>query len=100
MIFQGSERRLVQVLADGTELVLHLEATPEFADVRAGDEVWTVVADADAAYVMAGTSAIVGATTTDVDEVQAALDGKARTDDAGGDRADRSRSAGSTAGPC
>ncbi len=31
----------------------------------------------DAAYAMEGTSAIVGATTTDVDEVQAALDGKA-----------------------
>ncbi len=75
VIFQGSERRLVQVLADGTELVLHVEATPEFAHVRAGDEMWTAWPP-DAAYVMEGTSAIVGATTTDVDEVQAALDGK------------------------
>ena len=76
VIFQGAERRLVQVLPDGTELVLHVEAGPELAGVRPGDELWTSW-PTDAAYAMEGTSAIVGATTTDVDEVQAALDGKA-----------------------
>ena len=76
VIFQGSERRLVQVLADGTELVLHIEAGPEFAELRAGDELWTSW-PTDAAYAMEGTSSIIGATTTDVDEVQAVLDGKA-----------------------
>ena len=75
VIFQGSERRLVQVLADGTELVLHVDATPEFAEMRTGDELWTSW-PTEAAYVMEGTSAIIGATTTDVDEVQAALDGR------------------------
>ena len=75
VIFQGAERRLVQVLGDGTELVLHVDAGPELAELRPGDDVWTSW-PSDAAYVMAGTSAIVGATTTDVDEVQAALDGR------------------------
>jgi spermidine/putrescine transport system ATP-binding protein len=76
VIFQGAERRLVQVLPDGTELVLHVEAGPELAGVRPGDQLWTSW-PTDAAYAMEGTSAIIGATTTDVDEVQAALDGKA-----------------------
>jgi spermidine/putrescine transport system ATP-binding protein len=75
VIFQGSELRVLQVLGDNTELVLHLEPTGENAQIRAGDEVWTSWDD-DAAYLLRGWSAIVGATTTDVDEVQASLDGK------------------------
>lgn len=81
VIFQGSERRLLQVLPDGTELVLHIEAGPEFDHIRTGDDMWTSWST-DAAYVMAGTSAVVGATTTDVDEVQAALDGRSAPDPA------------------
>ena len=73
VIFQGSGTQLVQVLDDGTELAMHLEAGHE--DFRSGDEVWSAWAD-DAAYMMRGWSSVVGATTTDVDEVQASLDGK------------------------
>ncbi len=75
VIFQGSELRLLQVLGDQTELVLHLEPTGEASEIRAGDEVWTSWHE-DAAYLLRGWSAIVGATTTDVDEVQASLEGK------------------------
>ncbi len=76
IIFQGSETRLVQVLADRTELVMHVESGEEgIADIRVGDELYTSWS-ANAAYMLQGSSSVVGATTTDVDEVQAALDGK------------------------
>ncbi len=74
IIFQGSSSKMVQVLEDRTELVLHLEAG-EADDIRVGDQVYTSW-PADGAYMLRGWSAIVGATTTDVDEVQAQMDGK------------------------
>jgi spermidine/putrescine transport system ATP-binding protein len=75
VIFQGESMRLLQVLGDNTELVLHLESGSDGSRLQPGDEVWTSWDD-DAGYLMRGWSAIVGATTTDVDEVQATLDGK------------------------
>lgn len=75
VIFQGSSMRVLQVLGDNTELVIHLESGSEAGNLSVGDEVWTSWAP-DAAYLLRGWSAIVGATTTDVDEVQASLEGK------------------------
>lgn len=75
VIFQGSELRLLQVLGDHTELVLHLEPDAAATSIRAGDDIWTSWDD-DAAYMLRGWSAVIGATTTDVDEVQASLDGR------------------------
>jgi spermidine/putrescine transport system ATP-binding protein len=74
VIYQGSERRLIVLLADGTEVVASVDADGDVPTVSKGDTV-ALTWDADAPYLLRGRSAVVGATTTDVDEVQAALDG-------------------------
>ena len=74
VIYQGSELRLIVDLTDGTEVVANVDADDEVPVPRPGDEVvlhWA----ADAPYLLRGRSAVIGATTTDVDEVQASLDG-------------------------
>ncbi len=74
VIYQGSELRLVVDLDDGTEVVATLDADAQATMPRDGDRIvlrWS----ADAPYLLRGRSAVIGATTTDVDEVQAALDG-------------------------
>ena len=84
VIFQGSERRLIVQLGDGTEVVATIDSDDELPAVTAGDPI-TLRWAPDAPYLLRGRSAVVGATTTDVDEVQAALDGTevvGRTDDA------------------
>ena len=84
VIFQGSERRLIVQLGDGTEVVATIDSDDELPAVSAGDPI-TLRWAPDAPYLLRGRSAVVGATTTDVDEVQAALDGTevvVRTDDA------------------
>ncbi|CAN5765872.1 hypothetical protein BH18ACT2_BH18ACT2_03450 [soil metagenome] len=75
VIFQGSERRLIVHLPEGTEIVAMVDADDELPDVRHGDPV-TLRWAPDAPFLLRGRSAVVGATTTDVDEVQAALDGR------------------------
>ena len=75
VIFQGSERRLIVHLPDRTEIVATVEADDDLPVVRHGDPV-TLRWAPDAPFLLRGRSAVVGATTTDVDEVQAALDGK------------------------
>ncbi len=85
VIFQGSERRLIVELGDGTELVANIDADDDAARRRLPAMPITLRWAPDAPYLLRGRSAVVGATTTDVDEVQAALDGKevvARADDA------------------
>ncbi|MCC6226033.1 MAG: polyamine ABC transporter ATP-binding protein [Microthrixaceae bacterium] len=75
VIFQGSNLR---VIADGpanTELLVSLEADDEIAGLRPGDEV-TLSWSQSSAFLLKGRSEIVGATTTDVDEVQATMAGK------------------------
>jgi spermidine/putrescine transport system ATP-binding protein len=74
VIYQGSERRLIIDLTDGTEVVASLDADAAAAGISAGDRLALTWAP-DAPYLLRGRSAVVGATTTDVDEVQAALDG-------------------------
>ncbi len=74
VIYQGSELRLIVDLDDGTEVVATLDADQQTTMPNDGDRVvlkWS----ADAPYLLRGRSAVVGATTTDVDEVQASLDG-------------------------
>jgi spermidine/putrescine transport system ATP-binding protein len=74
VIFQGSELRLLVDLSDGTEVVATVEADGESAALQQGAPI-TLGWAPDAPYLLRGRSAIVGATTTDVDEVQASLDG-------------------------
>lgn len=87
VIFQGSSLR---VIADGpgeTEMLVSLEADDEIAALRPGDQV-TLSWSQGSAYLLKGRSEIVGATTTDVDEVQATMAGKDISDkgaDAGDD---------------
>ncbi len=75
VIFQGSELRLLVDLADGTEVVATVEPNGDASTPQQGAPIALGWAP-DAPYLLRGRSAIVGATTTDVDEVQATLDGR------------------------
>jgi spermidine/putrescine ABC transporter ATP-binding subunit len=74
VIYQGSDRRLLVDLADGTEVVANVDTDHGAPAVVPGDRIALSWAP-DAPYLLRGRSAVIGATTTDVDEVQAALDG-------------------------
>jgi spermidine/putrescine transport system ATP-binding protein len=74
VIYQGSERRLIVSLADQTEVIATVDADDLARAVAPGDSV-SLTWSPDAPYLLRGRSAVVGATTTDVDEVQASLDG-------------------------
>jgi spermidine/putrescine transport system ATP-binding protein len=89
VIFEGSSIRLIVHLADQTEVVATVVADDDLPPLHKGAQV-TLTWAPDAPYVLQGRSAIVGATTTDVDEVQAALDGKeGETSDAGSEGGSR-----------
>jgi spermidine/putrescine transport system ATP-binding protein len=79
-IFEGSTIRLIVHLADRTEVMATADPDDDLPDPERGSQV-TLTWAQDAPYVLAGRSEIVGATTTDVDEVQAALDGRVATGD-------------------
>jgi spermidine/putrescine transport system ATP-binding protein len=88
VIFQGSSLRMVADVADApeeTELVVTIEIDDRTPELRSGDLV-SLHWPAGSEYVLRGRSEIIGATTTDLDEVQATMDGKdiaqARQDDA------------------
>ena len=98
MIFQGSELRLIVELADGTEVVATSTPTTTLPDARAPGDAVTLRWAPDAPYLLRGRSAVVGATTTDVDEVQAALDGTEVAAAGGRRRRGRRRSAASAGG--
>jgi spermidine/putrescine transport system substrate-binding protein len=74
VIFQGSTLRLIADAAGGTEMLVTVEADDNTPDLRPGDAI-TLNWSPGAAYLLRGRSEIVGATTTDVDEVQATMDG-------------------------
>ena len=74
-IFEGSTIRLIVHLGDGTEMMATVDADDDLPPLDRGNPITLAWAD-DAPYVLQGRSAIVGATTTDVDEVQASLEGK------------------------
>ncbi len=84
VIFQGSERRLIVHLPDDAEVVATIGADDSLPHVRPGDPI-TLQWAPDAPYLLRGRSAVVGATTTDVDEVQAALDGREAVPEHAGD---------------
>ncbi len=75
VIFQGADIRLISDLADGTEVVSTVETDTDLPMLRPGDRIW-LTWDPRSPYALAGHPAFAGATNTDVDEVQAALDGK------------------------
>jgi len=73
-IFQGSSVRLVVKSSEGYELIATVEDDDDLPDITPGAPIrlrWSH----DAGYLLRGISQVVGATTTDVDEVQASLDG-------------------------
>ena len=74
VIFQGSEIRLLVDLPDGTEVVAKVESDDDLPPLEPGTPI-TLGWAPDAPYMLRGRSIVVGATSTDVDEVQAALDG-------------------------
>jgi spermidine/putrescine transport system ATP-binding protein len=72
LTFQGASARLALRLADGTELVTHVTTDTSLPFLRPGDDVefgWR----AGAAYMLPGWPDRPGATTTDVDHVEATL---------------------------
>ncbi len=84
-IFEGSTIRLIVHLENRTEMVATVDADDDLPPLHSGASIALNWAP-DAPYVLAGRSAIVGATTTDVDEVAATMEGK----DVGKDGGDRS----------
>jgi len=74
VIYQGSSIRLVLDLPDGTEVIATVDSDDDLPSLEVGNTIALNWAP-DAPYLLRGRSAVVGATTTDVDEVQASLDG-------------------------
>jgi spermidine/putrescine transport system ATP-binding protein len=74
VIFQGSNLRLIAHV--GTTEVLSTVETGDVTRLPAVGEEITLQWGPDAPYLLRGRSSIVGATTTDVDEVQATMEGK------------------------
>ncbi|MEZ5256492.1 MAG: ABC transporter ATP-binding protein [Ilumatobacteraceae bacterium] len=70
VVFQGPSRRVLARLNDGTQLVMHLDAHAGAATLTPGDRCW-LQWNAGVASVMAGHPAHAGATTTDVDDIEA-----------------------------
>jgi spermidine/putrescine transport system ATP-binding protein len=72
VIFQGASARLALRLADGTDLVAHVGTDSSLPFLRPGDHVH-VIWSASAAYLLRGWPEHAGATSIDVDKVEAAL---------------------------
>ena len=71
LIFQGPTQRVIMQTADGAEIVANLAAS-DLSSGRPGDQRW-LSWPPGAAYALAGTPAVAGATTTNVDQVEASL---------------------------
>ncbi len=84
VIYQGSEVRLIIDLDAMTEIVATIEPDDMTPLVATGNLI-TLSWVPEAPFVMPGRSAIVGATGTDFDEVQATMDGKELARSAGAD---------------
>jgi spermidine/putrescine transport system ATP-binding protein len=72
LIFQGATVRLLMRLADGTEVTTLIDADDDLPLLRPGDTVWVTWAP-PSAYLLSGWPARAGATTTDVDHIEATL---------------------------
>jgi spermidine/putrescine transport system ATP-binding protein len=75
VIYEGSTFRLIADLDNDTEVVAIADGDDDVPTLDPGSSVALTWAP-DAAYVLQGSSTIVGATTTDVDEVQATMAGQ------------------------
>ncbi|HEU5149720.1 MAG TPA: polyamine ABC transporter ATP-binding protein [Iamia sp.] len=80
VIYQGSEIRLIVDLDPETEIIVSIDPDHATELTRAGNLV-TLTWAPDAPFVMPGRSAIIGATTTDLDEVEATMVGALDADD-------------------
>lgn len=72
LIFQGPAVRTVVQTADKTELVAHVTGDADLPFLRPGDDLWLSWGEG-AAYALPEATEIVGATDTDIDEVEASL---------------------------
>jgi len=70
--FQGATTRLQLALTDGAELVTYIEAHAQRPYLRPGGQIW-VTWEPGSAYLVASWPSKAGATSTDVDEVEASL---------------------------
>ena len=74
LIFQGASARLIMDLPGGeTEIVSTVEEDDHLPPVRAGQPIWMTWEDTAVPYLLAGRSDFSGATTTDVEHVQATM---------------------------
>lgn len=88
VIFQGDTVRLITDCDAGPEMLVMLEADGTAPTLNPGDDV-TLTWAPGAAFALRGRSAVVGSTTTDIDEVQASLDGTDAAVNPGDPAADR-----------
>ena len=72
LVFQGASARLSLRLADGTDVIANVGTDADLPFLRPGDPV-AVTWQPGAAYLLAGRPPHPGASTTDVDQVEAAL---------------------------
>jgi spermidine/putrescine transport system ATP-binding protein len=72
VIFQGASARLAVRLGDGTDVVTHVGTDAEVPFLRPGDEIH-LAWNPGSAYLIAGWPDHAGATTTDVDAIEASL---------------------------
>ena len=72
LIFQGATARLRLTLADGTDLVSYVESHARPPFLQSGNPIW-VTWKPGSAYLVPGWPAKAGATSTDVDQVEASL---------------------------
>ncbi|HNI34160.1 MAG TPA: polyamine ABC transporter ATP-binding protein [Microthrixaceae bacterium] len=80
VIYQGSETMLIVHLADSTEILVSIDPDHATPDTAAGRPV-TLTWVPEAPFVMPGRTAIVGATGTDFNEVEATMAGDLDADD-------------------
>ena len=71
LIFQGATQRVILRTDDGAEVVAHLDPT-DHSSGRPGDRLW-LSWRSGGAYALQGHPAHAGATTTDVDQIEASL---------------------------
>ena len=72
VVFQGASVRLVSRSADGTEIASLVRGDSDLPFVRPGSVIW-LTWEAQSPYVLAGWPEVAGATTTNVDQIEAAL---------------------------
>lgn len=100
--YHGSEIRLIVDLDAETEIIVAIDPDHATELTRAGNLV-TLTWAPDAPFVMAGRSAIIGATSTDLDEVEATMAGALADGDAlpgsGADGSDPAEAAAAAAAP-